>query len=377
MTMQTDWQGYYLDGRTAARRQAAIHLTPDGLRVTTDNGAVLWWPYDEVRQTQGFYAGEQVRLERGKESPEILVIADTAFLSALRQVAPQRVRRFHDPARRQIRAKLTVAAAVIVISITTVLYVWGIPALVALAVPHMPVAWEEQLGEMVIAHLAPPEKRCTDPTQTRIIDDIMKTVTTPLAQSPYTFRVIVVDNPTVNALAAPGGYILLFRGLLEHTRSAEELAGVLAHEVQHVLQRHATRALLQHASTGLLATVLIGDVSGILTFGLEAARVLTLLQYSRRNEEEADREGIQLLFAADIDSQGMLAFFETLEEKGEKQGKEAPAILGYLSTHPSTKERIERLKSISAQSQRQPVKLLQGYPWRDIRKICQANDRSG
>ncbi|MGH8058953.1 MAG: DUF7092 domain-containing protein, partial [Candidatus Entotheonellia bacterium] len=62
---QTDWQGFYLDGRTAARHLATIRLMQSGLEVSTDHGLTLWWPYAEIRQTQGFYAGEQVRLERG------------------------------------------------------------------------------------------------------------------------------------------------------------------------------------------------------------------------------------------------------------------------------------------------------------------------
>ncbi len=73
--MRTDWQGYYLDGKTAARHRATIRLMQSGLEVTTDSGTTLWWPYEEIRQTQGFYAGEQVRLERGGETPEVLLVS--------------------------------------------------------------------------------------------------------------------------------------------------------------------------------------------------------------------------------------------------------------------------------------------------------------
>ena len=366
--MQITWEGYYLDGRTAARLHVAIHLTPDSLRMTTDNGTTLSWPYGEIRQTQGFYAGEQVRLERGHDRPEILVVSEAAFLSALHRIAPRRTWHFHNPLRRPLRVRLTVLAVALSVGALTTVYLWGIPALVAFAVPHVPIAWEERLGEAIITHLAPPEKRCTDPAHTKVIDDIMTTLTAPLSQSPYTFRVIVVDSPVVNALAAPGGYIVLFRGLLEQTGSAEELAAVLAHEVQHVLHRHATHAVLQHASTGVLATVLIGDVSGVVTFGLEIARMFALLQYSRRNEEEADREGVRMLLAAGIDPAGMTTFFASL--KKEEEG--TPAVPSYFSTHPRTDDRLARLKELATQPQPNPVKLLPHYVWRDIRKICQA-----
>ncbi|MBI3026343.1 MAG: M48 family metallopeptidase, partial [Candidatus Tectomicrobia bacterium] len=174
-------------------------------------------------------------------------------------------------------------------------------------------------------------------------------------------------DPTVNALAAPGGFIVVFRGLLERTRTAEELAGVLAHEVEHVLQRHATKALVQHVSTGLLFTAVTGDVSGVMAYGLESARVLGALRYSRAAEEEADAEGLQLLLAARVDPAGMIAFFEGMES----QRAAAPAVLKYLSTHPATGDRLARLRQLArGGGQRPPVRLLEGYEWADIRRIC-------
>jgi len=366
--MQTDWEGYYLDGRTAVRHRVVIHLRPDDLQVATETGTTFRWPYAEIRQTQGFYAGEHVRLERGEKMPEVLVVADTTFLSALQQMAPQWRRHFHDPAHRTLRRKLTFLAAIVVVGVTTALYVWGIPALVTLVVSYIPVSWEEQLGEAVVAHLAPPERRCTDPTRTQALNDILTALTSAVPSPPYTFRVIVVNDATVNALAAPGGSIVLFRGLLEQTQSAEEVAGVLAHEVQHILRRHATHALLQYTSTGLLVTLLAGDVSGTSAYGLEGARLLSMMHYSRQNEEEADREGMRLLLAAGIDPAGMIAFFERLR----KEGGDAPAVLQYVSTHPSTGERIETLKALAAQAPRRSGKLLPAYEWRDISKVCPA-----
>src|SRR5437899_1914268 len=82
------------------------------------------------------------------------------------------------------------------------------------------------------------------------IGAIVKRLMEPQPISPYTVRVTVVDDGTVNAFAVPGGQVVLLRGLVERTRTPEELAGVLAHELQHVLQRHTTRLLLQHAATG-------------------------------------------------------------------------------------------------------------------------------
>ena len=156
--MQMEWQGYYFDGQTPARQHVTIRLTPIALLITTEKGVHLQWAYKEVRQTQGFYAGEQIRLEKGGEIPEVLLLTDTAFLTALRRFAPQHAAQFHNPTSRRWRVQLTIIAAVVVIGLTTALYLWGIPAVVALVAPRVPVSWEEQLGQVVVAQLAPPEQ---------------------------------------------------------------------------------------------------------------------------------------------------------------------------------------------------------------------------
>jgi len=371
MSVRFEWQGSYLDGQSAARQKAAILVTESGLRVTTENGESFLWPYGEIRQTQGFYAGEQIRLEKGEGLPQALLLSDLAFLTSLHRLAPKLTGHLHNPTRRGLRARLTVFAAFTVVGAVAALYLWGIPALAAFVAPRVPLSWEEHLGSAVVEHLAPPERRCTERSRNQAIDRLMTTLISPLKETPYTFRVLVVDDPILNAFAAPGGYIVVFRGLLERTQSAEELAGVLAHEAQHILRHHAMRQLLEHASTGLIVAALAGDVSGAMTYGLESARTLGLLRYSRRNEEEADSAGMELLLAAGIDPRGMIAFFELLRREGGKM----PGLLQYLSTHPSTEGRIEKLKAMAATSATQPVKLLAGHDWQEIKKICRPSSR--
>ncbi len=367
--MQYEWQAFYLDGHTATRHRARVRLLRLGLEVTTPEGWTRLWPYDEIRQTQGFYEGEEVRLERGGELSEALLIPDPGFLVSLHEVAPQLGARFHDPGRRGRRIRLTILAAVAVVGITGALYLWGIPALAAVVAPSVPVAWEEELGRSAVAHLAAPELRCEDPRRQQALDAIVGRLAATVPRSPYTFRVFVVNRPEVNALAAPGGYIVVFRGLVDRAGSPEELGSVLAHEMQHVLRRHTTRALIQRTSTGLLIAALTGDMTGPLAYGLQSARVLGQLQYSRRAEAEADTEGMKMLLAARIDPAGMIGFFEGLM-KGDRQSR---TVLKYLSTHPSTGDRIARLRALAAQASGAPVKLVPDYDWEDVRKFCSAS----
>ncbi len=366
-SIQTDWEGHYLDGQTAARQRVSIRLMRLGLHVTTERGATLWWPYEEIRQTQGFYSGEQVRLERGGEFSEALLVSDISFLTQLHQIAPELATRFHKPAHRRRRARLVLIAALASMGVLAVLYLWGIPALAAFVASRVPVSWEERLGRSIVTHLVLPAMRCTDKTRTRVIDEIITVLTAPLPTSPFTIRVIVVNDSTINAFAVPGGYIVLYRGLLEKTQTAEELAGVLAHELQHIFKHHVTQALIQHVSTGLLLAAITGDTSRATAYGLESARLLGILRYSRQSEEEADAAGMRMLLESGIDPKGMIAFYELLT----KSTSETSSILKYLSTHPSTGDRIKNLKSLVEQSQPKSVKLLKGYDWSNIKKICQ------
>ena len=364
--MRKDWEGYYLDGKTASRQPVVIRPMNSGLEVILDTGRTLWWPYHEIQQTQGSYAGEQVRLERGADLPEALIIPDAEFLIDLHRRVPDLPSRFHNPSTRGIRVQLTIYAATAAITLTILLYLWGIPAMAALIAPHVPVAWEEQMGKGIVEFLAPEEKRCVDPERSAIIQEIVSTLTAPLPTQPYRLRVIVIDHQMINALAAPGGYVILFRGLIDQTESFDELAGVLAHELQHILKRHSTRAILRDASTGILFAALFGDISGALAYGLETAQTIGRMRYSRQNEKEADIEGMKMLLEAGVNPLGMITFFGKIQ----KSGMDAPGVLQYFSTHPATGDRIKELQRLARKSRKPSRKLLPNHDWDDFRRIC-------
>jgi predicted Zn-dependent protease len=364
--MRSAWNAHYLDGKTAARRPATVELTPDGLSIRTEDGATFRWGFREIRQTQGSYRGEPVRLERGGDITEAIVIPDTAFLSELHRRAPAAGIRFHNPAYRRLRLHLTILAAVSAVGLSAAIYLLGIPLFASALTPFVPISWEEKMGDSAAEALAPPDKRCGKPDRLKPIQQIVSTLTAPLPRQPYRLRVIVVNEPGLNAFALPGGTIVVLRRLLEKTDTPEELAGVLAHELQHVLKRHTTRAVLQQASSAGLIAAVTGDASGAMAFGLNSARIVGELRYSRQNEEEADVEGMKMILEAGIDPAGMIRFYERLE----KEGPGLPDALGFLSTHPATKDRIEELRAIARKSKTRPVPLLPRLDWKEYRKLC-------
>ena len=164
--------------------------------------------------------------------------------------------------------------------------------------------------------------------------------------SMYRYEIHVGDNATLNAFALPGGIVVVNSGLIKATKRPEELAGVLAHEVQHVELRHSIRGMIKQLGLRGLWGFVTGDLGG--TLAGRAALEMTSLKFSRDDESEADSRGFDALVAADIDPSGMPAFFKTMSE----QAIDAPAA--FLSTHPLSEDREkalnERTKELNGRS---------------------------
>jgi Zn-dependent protease with chaperone function len=360
------WRGYYLDGRNATRHPITIQLTATALHILKTDGNTIHWPYGEIVQTQGAYEGEQVRLEYGAPLPQTVIVDDSAFLIAMQQAGAQKATHLHNPQHRPLRLRLTILAGIALLGATAGFYAWGIPGLAKFLAPHIPVSWEEQLGTSVLEQLAPPADRCDDQNRLRALESIVTRLSRGMPDSPYRIRLTVLDRPAINAFALPGGHVVVFRGLLEATETPEQLAAVLAHEFQHIYKQHSTRAIIEQVSTSLLIAAVSGDFTGGLAYGIEGARVLGMLRYSRLHEDEADREGLRLLQAAGIDPAEMIAFYRIMEAKDPRD----IAASSYLSTHPSTNDRIEKLIVLAGAPPPHPVKLLSLEEWKDLRSLC-------
>ncbi|HKY09992.1 MAG TPA: M48 family metalloprotease, partial [Candidatus Binatia bacterium] len=171
--------------------------------------------------------------------------------------------------------------------------------------------------------------------------------------TPVTFGVL--DSPIINAMALPGGYVYVTRGMLAHLTSEDQLATVLAHEVGHIAARHAARqAWQQQIGQGLLmGGALITQGLGlpgqeILNLGGMAAQLI-FRRYSREDELEADKLGVEYGSGAGYDSREVIAFFQTLDRIQEKEGQGMPS---FLSTHPNPGDRIARIQQLTAAQRR-------------------------
>lgn len=201
------------------------------------------------------------------------------------------------------------------------------------AVKHIPPAHEAQLGDLVLAQTRLQMKLLDSGPAVAAVSAIGTKLTT---GSVHRYRWYVAERPDVNAFAAPGGVVVVFSGLIRSAASAEELAGVLAHEVAHAELRHSLRGMVKSLGLRALVSLLSGDATG--SVFTDAATRLTELRFSREAEREADADGLRRLLAARIDPKGMIRFYEKLAD--EKKLATPPL----LSTHPASGERLERLR---------------------------------
>src|SRR5262245_16564507 len=157
----------------------------------------------------------------------------------------------------------------------------------------------------------------------------------------------VVDSPVVNAFAIPGGYVYITRGILSYLGSEAELAGVVGHEIGHVTARHTVRQMTraQLAQIGLGVGGVLSPTFGRLGNLAQNGLGLLFLRFSRDNEREADRLGVEYAARAAYDPREVSNFFEVLGRLSAAGDRET--IPGWLSTHPDPPERVQTTRMLA------------------------------
>jgi len=198
---------------------------------------------------------------------------------------------------------------------------------------------EVKLGRQLAAQVEREAKFVDDPIITEYVNRVGQNIVLHSdAKIPFTIRVI--DSDEVNAFALPGGFFFVNKGLLLAADNEAELAGVMAHEIAHVAARHAmeNERKMQVIDYGLLAGVLLGGgvIGNVLYNAGGLIEGLSFLKFTRGAEEEADKLGVQYMWAAGYDPNAMATMFEKLEAKNKKK----PGTIAKLfATHPAPPDR--------------------------------------
>ncbi|MCZ6522483.1 MAG: M48 family metallopeptidase [Alphaproteobacteria bacterium] len=354
--------GRFFDGRTAAPREVTVRLGRRALELVDVQGAALAsWGYQDLRLVAPGSPGLPLRLTSVTSPGARLSVADHRILGPLRQRAPRLGAGGFVVGR--VRPRQVVLAAVVVAGFAALLV--AAPRLAEPLVALVPLEWEESLGAEVVAELELFGGPCSEPAADAALEALAGKLAA-AAESPYRITVHVLDAKFVNALAAPGGHVVLLAGLIEEAESADEVAGVLAHEIGHVVNRHPLEGLVRNLGISLIVESLIGDSASLIELAADLGTVLIEASYSREDEAAADRAAVEILARANFRAGGLASFFERLAAK--EGAPERPGLAGYFSTHPPS---AERQAAIAARAGQGGDAALGPAEWRALKAICE------
>jgi predicted Zn-dependent protease len=186
-----------------------------------------------------------------------------------------------------------------------------------------------------------------DPEVQRYVDTMGRRLLTGVQAVEFDYTFKVVKDNDVNAFAVPGGHIYVNSGLIKSARNESELAGVMAHEINHVVARHGTRQLTQQYGLALVTQLVLGqDPNMLAQLAASLFGQAGTMSYSRSMESQADYLGVQTMYRAGYNPEGMATFLTQLNAMSRNN----PGNLAqFFSTHPMTADRIQHVKSEIAQ----------------------------
>ena len=199
---------------------------------------------------------------------------------------------------------------------------------------------EWQMGAQLSQEVAKQVRFNNDPAVNAYIREVGQKIVAqaapPFNQLPWQFH--VVEDPEINAFAIPGGHVYVNTGLIEAADNASELAGVMGHEISHVLARHSTEQLSRQYGLSAIAGLVLGqNPSTLAAIAAQIAAGGAMASFSREAEREADEIGIRAMAAAGYNPMGMATMFEKL--LAHRQGQPGK-VEQFFSTHPLTENRV-------------------------------------
>lgn len=345
MTMSQLLGNVFQPGQKACLCVLEVHPNFVKATVKEDNSLVFEFSLTEQNLSFSGDDGSQVVL---KNSTGMTLYAERSMLEPrLREVGNHILgSRLTSEGKKVRRAKTMSFAALLgaclacvaVFGLLVMVLNWGVDR----AVDQIPVSWEEKLGNLVVSQGLGNE--VTDPRVVEPVKAVLDRLVEATPDQPYKMTLHIVESDDINAFAAPGGQIVVFTGLLARTESPEELAGVLAHELQHIYHRHGLRGMVHRLKWHLVAALVIGDVGSVQQLLLANAPQFASLSYGRSLEEEADLDGINLMCQAHLNPKGMVDFFHVLKEN------DISGLPEFLKSHPDTSNRIESLEAWISQN---------------------------
>lgn len=336
-----------------------LYLQPNGIVACPKDGGPqdgeeFLLPYERIQVRRGGLDLAIMVCTGGPEDPAVSC-GDPAFPASLDASAGRAVAgamaalKRTDRTRRGVKLGLLAAALLILVGIA-----FGgwflISAGSRLTLAAIPISVDKTIGDQSIESMdlgGPVLKQAEVEHFVQAVVDRLDDHLVPPGASPesyaYKLTVRVVESNQINAFALPGGQIVVYTGLIKSASRAEQVAGVLGHEIAHVTGRHGMQGIIRGLGVVVAAQVLLGDVSGIVGIMTQGAMMAVLNGYSRDQERAADQEGARIAAAAGFDPAGLAEFFMVLKDQ---PGSQMPGLLQVLSTHPEHDERIAAIRAL-------------------------------
>jgi predicted Zn-dependent protease len=323
-------------GRTL---NGAMEATDEIIRFTA-GAETVEMPISGLKVTRGGFNNEQLFLEHAAQPGWTLSTSDSTWLTHPELAA--QVKTLPKPH----RTKGLIVTSAIILGVVAVLIIAFIASrdwIVKKIADRIPISWEQSMGEQLFKQIKAEGKLVNEPQGEKQIAAITAPLVQVARRGGYTFEFHIISDTNINAFAVPGGHVFIHAGLLQAADSPEEIAGVLAHEIAHVTERHGFRSIINAAGVSLFVQFLFGDTSGLMAALTDGSQMLLRQIYSRNFEREADDVGWDYLVKANIDPRGMIRFFKRMKAEEEKNPQLSGAFQ-LLSTHPATRERMDRLE---------------------------------
>ena len=365
------YAGRYSDGRTAATYAVSVSLTGTGVEIIwPDRPLAERWSYAKLRSATPISWRDNEVLLRSMEHPgATLFVTDPGIASAILKLAPRLSPGAHRW--RYAMPGLVLTGALIAGISAIYMFQWHPAQTIARLIPH---SLRAAIGSKAALELAGTHDTCEATDGSKALATLVRKLTT-ASHSDKPFHVRVVQWDLVNAFAVPGEEIVISGGLIDKAESADEVAGVIAHEMGHGIELHPEAGIIRGLGISALLELFASGHPGSLS---NAGALLLELQYSREAEHEADAHALRILKNADISPKPFADFFDRLQklEGGSpsppaKDGKDsstyAPSSMQIFATHPPTPERAK----MAADAATYPGKpSLSDDEWQALKNIC-------
>lgn len=327
------------DGRAGA----TIELQPSTLVATTTTGSRHQLRYDACSVRVGGASGRMVFC-RSPDEQLTIFCEDKRFAASLRDAAggildEQLAAARADKRRGDRRSRHLMLGLVVGFLLLLVGGYFAIVAAGRAAIRAAPPALDQRIGDLAMSQMDFGGPAVEDVTVIEPLDALVARLEAVDPDDPFDYRLTVVDAEQLNAFALPGGHMAIYTDLLATAETPEQIAGVLAHEIAHVRERHGVQGIARSLGLVVAIQVLVGDAGGLAALAAEFGRFAAQNAYSRDQEADSDRLAVERLHAAGIDPSGLAAFFLLLEADAA-----GPGVPAWFSTHPDNTARIAAIR---------------------------------